>query len=170
MLTREARAELKKYNTANSLPPNAMPPATFCVLPPQFGMSLSLMAARTILAIEVRGSSYIEDEDKIIDPSDPKGVRRIPRPGARPKPHYMCDINYQRPDGDWGYYRSTRTNLTKREALDLKRQVTRKIAEFVWGNRNVKLPRVLASPDVVAAKTAEKRRRDREFMSRAGMY
>lgn len=137
MLTAQARRELKKLNSKNGLPPNALPPATLLSLGELFGGSISLAAARRVESIEMRGSYYYGED--AYDGKNPDGTAKL-KPGAKRTPHFLVDIDIRKVGSSDTRTLRSQCDLTKRQARDLLRDVTRKIALFVWTNRDVKLP------------------------------
>lgn len=78
--------------------------------------SLTLNGARSISHIEMRGSTYKSTNE------------------TRKRGHYYVDIEAYQPNGELRIIRS-RTNMTAKQARNLHRQVTRKVAVFLWENR-----------------------------------
>jgi hypothetical protein len=116
MLTKQGRKRLAELNYTT---PNALPP-TMLQLGDAFGASLSLDACRRVSHVEIRGG-YWKDTG-----------------ATKPTPHFIVDIDIVKPDGSSTYtLRGCNVNLTRREARDLHRDVTRKIAVFLWENKDV---------------------------------
>jgi hypothetical protein len=95
---------------SNTIPPSMLQ------LGEDMRCSLTLNGARSISHIEMRGSTY-------------KGTNETRRRG-----HYYVDIEVYQPNGELRIIRS-RTNMTAKQARNLHRQVTRKVAVFLWENR-----------------------------------
>lgn len=94
---------------------NTIPPSML-QLGEDMRCSLTLNGARSISHIEMRGSAYKGSND------------------SRVKGHYYVDIEVYQPNGELRIIRS-RTNMTAKQARNLHRQVTRKVAVFLWENR-----------------------------------
>lgn len=100
----------KRMKQFTTITPTTLPP-TMVQLGELFGASLSLDGARRVSHIEI---------SKI-----PSG--------------YWVDIWMLKPDGHTHILRSVRTDLTCKQARDLHREVTRKIAVFLFENKDVQL-------------------------------
>jgi hypothetical protein len=112
-----------RKNKIKLLTPTSLP-STMISLGETFGSSLTLAGARHISHINVGG----------------------------PAPKFWVDIYMFATTGGMTIHRS-KTNLTRRQARDLQRYVTRKIAVFLFENKaeNVEIPGV-ASEDVQATR------------------
>lgn len=136
MFNRRGRALMEALNRRT---PTQLPPATLCSLGELFGASISLDAARRISHIETSGSSYRPTRFR----ADGSGYTD---PNDKEEPHYFVDIWLFKPDGDTHILRSASTTMTKRQARDCNRDITRKIALFLFENKDTPAQKLIALP------------------------
>ncbi len=95
-------------------------PFTMLHLLDSFGVSLSLNGARRISHLTVSGSRYV-----------PTGSKT-----GKVESHYFVDIHMDTVCGKNSQIIRSKTTLTRRQARDLHRHATRKIAMYLFENRN----------------------------------